>query len=91
MAHPYKGHSEEAVGHRRAQKLLHGSEYKRGGAVHADEPQDRKLFHRMMAEHERGEMKMEEHAAKRATGGRITAGAESGVGRLQKAHGKGVR
>lgn len=33
MAHPYKGHSENAVGKRRAQKMMSGSEYARGGAV----------------------------------------------------------
>lgn len=91
MAHPFaKHHSQNAVEHRRANKIVRGNEYARGGAVHSDEAADRKLFHKMMAEHERGEMKMEERQA-RARGGRITAGAESGAGRLQKAHGAGVR
>lgn len=58
MAHPYSGHKETAVAKRRAQKLMHGSEYKRGGAVKGPD---------------------------------MKAGAASGVGRLEKAHGKGVR
>jgi hypothetical protein len=31
MSHPYKGHSQNAVGKRRANKLVHGNEYARGG------------------------------------------------------------
>lgn len=64
MAHPYKGHSQNAVAHRRANKILRGNEYASGGTVAPD-------------------------CATRASGGRISAGAESGVGRLQKAHGAG--
>ena len=52
-----------------------------GGRVHSDEAQDRKLFNKMFKDREKGE----EHA-KRAAGGKVhmTAGAESGPGRLEK-------
>ena len=52
MAHPYHGHREMHVGHRRAHKLVHGSEYKRGGAAHGDEAEDRALFKKMIHEHD---------------------------------------
>lgn len=64
----------------------------RGGKVkHSDEAEDKKLFHKMMAEHEQREAKMERAASKgRATGGRVPdlssmdAGSMSGEGRLEK-------
>ena len=33
MSHPYAGHKQNAVGKRRANKLVRGNEYAEGGAV----------------------------------------------------------
>jgi len=66
MAHPYAKHSETAVGHRRANKLMSGREYKRADGGRISVPP----------------------ISKSKT---MTAGAASGVGALQKAHGAGVR
>ena len=38
MAHPYSGHKQNAVGKRRANKLIHGNEYADGGEVKEERP-----------------------------------------------------
>lgn len=47
--------------------------YARGGKVHSDEAADKKLFNKMMAAHERKEMKVEGKVHHRARGGRTEA------------------
>lgn len=64
MAHPYRGHGENAVGHRRAKFLTTGKQYARGG--HSDEKEDRKLIKSML--------KKEEKAEGKAAGGSISGG-----------------
>lgn len=34
MSHPYAGHKQNAVGKRRANKLVRGNEYASGGSIH---------------------------------------------------------
>lgn len=72
MAHPFAKHAEEGAGKARAKHLIKG--YKRGGKVHSDEAADRKLFGKMIKEHEKGEMKVEG----RASGGRLDKFARGG-------------
>jgi hypothetical protein len=50
MAHPYASHQEKYAGRKKAHERVHG--YKKGGAVHGDEKEDRKLFGKMMKEHD---------------------------------------
>src|SRR5439155_1094054 len=74
MAHPYSGHREAAVGHRRAKLMTTGSQYARGG--HADEAEDKKLIKREIKRAEDKEAKVEGKAAgcrldKRARGGAV--------------------
>src|SRR5215475_2164119 len=62
--HPYSKHSENAVGHRRANKFTIGREYARGG--HADEAEDKALIKRML--------KKEEKTEGKAIGGPVNSG-----------------
>lgn len=50
MAHPYAAHREVHAGRKRAHKMA--SHFKKGGAVHSDAKEDRKLFGKMIKEHE---------------------------------------
>lgn len=68
MAHPFHSHREHST---RKHRVKHVLGHKRGGAAHSDEAADRKLFKKMIAEHEskveghRGHKRMD----KRARGG----------------------
>lgn len=70
--HPYAKHSESAAGKARAKHLT--KSYKKGGHVHSDEPEDRKLFKKMFKEEEKGESKVEG----KASGGRLDKFARGG-------------
>lgn len=65
-----------------------GRTYRKGGAVHSDVAEDKKLFKKMMAAHEKKEMKVEGKLHHKARGGSIgkyplkRGGMESGEGRL---------
>lgn len=72
MAHPYARFNEKDAGKARAKHLTKA--YAKGGKVHSDVAEDRKLFKKMMAEHERGEMKVEG----KASGGRLDKFARGG-------------
>ena len=49
MAHPFEKHKEVHAGRKRAHEMGH---FKRGGGVHSDEAADRKLFGKMIKEHD---------------------------------------
>lgn len=72
MAHPFRKFNESDAGKARAKHLTKA--YAKGGKVHSDAAEDRKLIKKMMAEHERGEMKVEG----RASGGRLDKFARGG-------------
>lgn len=55
MAHPYASKKEKHPGKARVHKLYG---YARGGSVHSDEAEDKKLIKKLLAEHEREEMKV---------------------------------
>ena len=70
MAHPFASHSENKVAKRRAGGMVKG--FKRGGSVgHSDEAADRKLFKKMISEHDA-------KAPGRARGGRLDKFARGG-------------
>src|SRR6266702_8869775 len=73
MAHPYSGHRENAVGHRRAKLMTTGKQYARGGSAEKKESK---------AE-EKGETAKEEAREARvegkAAGGRLDKRARGGV------------
>lgn len=71
MAHPYSRHSENTVGRRRAKLLL-----KSGGRAHDDVAEDKKIFKKMMASHER--MEGEKHDGAKC-GGRLDKKARGGA------------
>lgn len=50
MAHSHHAHREHVVAKKRVHHILKG--HKRGGAAHPDEAQDRKLFKKMLKEHD---------------------------------------
>ena len=70
--HPYSQHKEVHAGRKRAHSMASG--HKRGGKVHGDEKEDRKLFGKMLKEHEKGEIK----AVGKASGGRLDKYARGG-------------
>ena len=72
MAHPYSKHNEAAAGKAKAASMTKG--YKKGGAVHSDEAQDRKLIKSMMDKEEKSEPKVEG----KASGGRLDKFARGG-------------
>jgi len=72
MAHPFAKHAEERAGKDRAKSFTKG--YKRGGKVHSDEAADKKLFGKMIKQHEKEEMKVEG----KASGGRLDKFARGG-------------
>lgn len=57
MAHPMHQHREHVKTRQRVHHILKG--HKRGGSAHSDEAADKKLFHKLIAEHEKKEMKVE--------------------------------
>jgi hypothetical protein len=71
--HPFAHHRQHAVEKRRASHITKG--YASGGGVHSDEAQDRKLFHKMMKDHDHhAEGKKAKHRrdkVARAKGGRV--------------------
>jgi len=69
MAHPYESHKEEAAGKSRAKEFTKG--YKKGGAVHSDEKQDKALIKKMV---KKDDLKVEG----RASGGRLDQFARGG-------------
>lgn len=52
--HPFHQHGEHKKGHERVKHIL-----KSGGAAHPDAAADKKLFSNLIAEHDRGETKVE--------------------------------
>jgi hypothetical protein len=70
MAHPHKDQAK-------------ASRHAKVDSMHSDAPQDRAMIQAAIARHE---AKHHAHMPHRAHGGRVpmTAGADSGVGRLQK-------
>lgn len=52
--HPFHQHGEHKKGHERVKHIL-----KSGGAAHPDAAADKKLFSNLIAEHDRGESKVE--------------------------------
>lgn len=70
MAHPYSQHAEQKKSRQRVGHIM-----KSGGvaAKHDDVAADKALFHQMMAQHERAEMKMEGKKApsRYARGGKV--------------------
>lgn len=77
MAHPFAEHRQNKVEKSRVGHITRG--YASGGAVHGDEKQDRKLFGKMIREHDREpEGKKGKRRADRITrakGGRVKKGA----------------
>lgn len=77
MAHPFAEHRQNKVEKSRVGHITRG--YANGGAVHSDEKQDRKLFGKMIREHDREpEGKKGKRRADRVTrakGGRVKKGA----------------
>jgi len=69
MAHPFAKHAERKTSRSRVAHLMKSG----GAAKHEDVAADKKLFHQMMAEHERSEMKMEGAKARGryARGGKV--------------------
>lgn len=82
MAHPYAKHKQSHNAHdrHRVKQILKG--YKSGGAVHGDEAQDRKLFKKMIAEHEAEESKV----PGKKHGGRLDKYARGGRTKGKKPH-----
>ncbi len=78
--HPYAKFAEG--GHARSQAKARVKAYAKGGKVHSDEAEDKKLFKKMINEHEKGETKVEGHAS----GGRLDRYARGGK---TKGHKKG--
>lgn len=81
MAHSHHSHRQSVVSKSRVGHITHGyacggmaKKFKRGGAAHSDEKEDRKLISKMLKEHERSEMKVEG----RARGGRLDKYARGG-------------
>lgn len=72
MSHPYAGLREVHAGRKRANAV--SKHFKKGGAVHADEAQDKKLIKKMMGDEEKKELKVEG----RASGGRLDRYARGG-------------
>lgn len=77
MAHPHAEHRQHKVEKSRVSHITRG--YASGGAVHSDEKQDRKLFGKMIREHD-GEPegkkgKRRADRVTRAKGGRVKKGA----------------
>lgn len=71
MAHPYEGSKSQVVSRKRAGMFLKAA----GGKAHSDEAADKKLIKKMLAQHEKEEMKVEgslkhQRADKYARGGR---------------------
>lgn len=76
MAHPYAGHKEVHAGRKRAGSM---AKFKKGGAVHSDEAEDKKLIKKMV---KKDDLKVEG----RSTGGRLDKYARGG--RTKKGGGK---
>lgn len=82
MAHPFESVRQSKVEHSRVGKMTSG--YAKGGAVHGDEAQDRKLIKKMLATHEVGEVegpasKNRQDRPGRARGGRTPKPKSKGV------------
>lgn len=82
MAHPFQSVRQSKVEHGRVGRMTSG--YAKGGGVHSDEAQDRKLIKKMLAEHEVGEVeggarKSRADRPGRARGGRAPKGKHKGV------------
>lgn len=71
MAHPYSQHREVHAGRSRAHHVLKHGHFKRGGEVHKDEAADRKLFGKLIKEHDA-------KVPGRASGGRLDKYARGG-------------
>ncbi len=71
MAHPYAAHAEHKKGHERVKHIM-----KSGGAAHSDAAADKKLFSKLIAEHEKGEAKVEgrKGPSRFARGGKVHKG-----------------
>ena len=79
MAHSHHAHRASHAAKARVKHILG---HKRGGAAHSDEAADRKLFKKMMAEHEAKEAKMHGHKS----GGRLDKRARGGGTKKGKHH-----
>src|SRR5690348_1855233 len=89
MSKLYEGAKEKHPGRSRVKHILKG--YKRGGGVHSDEAQDRKLFKKMLAKEDKGEHAVSGHKGKarldkKARGGATESKYARG-GRTKKAGG----
>jgi len=75
MAHPFAKHRQTAKEHSRVGHLMKG--YKSGGAVHADEAEDKKLIKKMIGKSLHADGEKSKHRMdrpKRAKGGRVGKG-----------------
>jgi len=72
MAHPYQEHRASSASSKRVGRILG---HAKGGSAHPDEAEDRKLFKKMLAEHEKKETGV--HGKK--AGGRLDKYARGGV------------
>lgn len=74
MAHPFHGHREMHVGHRRAKTLMKSGGYAGGMSDKAVEG-----FAKRLAKHERAEISEEKHEGEYARGGRLDKRARGGA------------
>lgn len=79
MAHSHAAHREHKASKARVKHILG---HKGGGAAHPDEAADRKLFGKMIKEHEAKETKMEGHKS----GGRLDKYARGGATKHKGKH-----